>query len=119
MTALRSWKWDYPVGAGDYYALYPKSWFDYRWEKFPAHVVLEQFSPVLPDNYKETSYPSPSIAGTPKIPPTSASPSPSCSPGKTWSAGFAPLAAIFSGGLNAGNRNHCRPAKITRIPLAR
>src|ERR1700740_1198077 len=54
---LSSWYWDYPVGAGDYYALYPKSWFDYRWEKFPAHVVLEQFSPVLPDNYQESSYP--------------------------------------------------------------
>ena len=54
---LTGWQWDYPVGAGDYYALYPKSWFDYRWEKFPAHVVLEQFSPILPDNYKETSYP--------------------------------------------------------------
>ena len=54
---LSSWKWDYPVGAGDYAALFPKSWFDYRWDKFPAHVVLEQFSPVLPDNYKESSYP--------------------------------------------------------------
>ena len=55
--ALSSWKWDYPVGAGDYAALYPKAWFDYRWEKFPAHVYVEQFSPILPDNYKETSYP--------------------------------------------------------------
>ena len=55
--ALASWKWDYPVGAGDYYSLYPKSWFDYRWDKFPAHVTVEQFSPILPDNYKETSYP--------------------------------------------------------------
>ena len=73
---LGSWKWDYPdgskvlavipslsqvfaypVGAGDYYSLYPKSWYDYRWEKFPAHVTLEQFSPILPDNYRETSYP--------------------------------------------------------------
>lgn len=54
---LSAWQWDYPVGAGDYYALYPKSWFDYRWDKFPARVVLEQFSPILPDNYKETSYP--------------------------------------------------------------
>ncbi|GAC1701136.1 MAG: GH116 family glycosyl hydrolase [Candidatus Acidiferrum sp.] len=54
---LSSWNWDYPVGAGDYYALYPKSWFDYQWEKFPAHVTLEQFSPVLPDNYRESSYP--------------------------------------------------------------
>jgi non-lysosomal glucosylceramidase len=55
--ALKSWAWDYPIGAGDYRALYPKSWFDYRWDKFPAHVVLEQFSPILPDNYKESSYP--------------------------------------------------------------
>ena len=54
---LSTWKWDYPVGAGDYYSLYPKSWYDYRWDKFPAHVVLEQFSPILPDNYRETSYP--------------------------------------------------------------
>jgi non-lysosomal glucosylceramidase len=55
--SLTSWKWDYPVGAGDYYSLYPKSWYDYRWDKFPAHVVLEQFSPILPENYRETSYP--------------------------------------------------------------
>lgn len=54
---LSSWQWDYPVGAGEYAALYPKSWYDYKWEKFPAHVVVEQFSPVLPDNYKESSYP--------------------------------------------------------------
>ena len=54
---LSSWKWDYPVGAGDYYSLYPKSWYDYKWDKFPAHVTLEQFSPVLPNNYRESSYP--------------------------------------------------------------
>jgi len=54
---LSSWKWDYPVAAGDYYSLYPKSWYEYRWSKFPAHMTLEQLSPILPDNYKETSYP--------------------------------------------------------------
>jgi non-lysosomal glucosylceramidase len=54
---LSSWQWDYPVGAGSYYALYPKAWFDYKWDKFPAHVTLEQFSPILPDNYRESSYP--------------------------------------------------------------
>jgi non-lysosomal glucosylceramidase len=54
---LNSWKWDYPVGAGTYSALYPKSWYDYRWSKLPAQVTLEQFSPVLPDNYRESSYP--------------------------------------------------------------
>ena len=54
---LASWQWDYPVGAGDYSALYPKSWYDYRWDKFPVRAVLEQFSPVLPNNYRESSYP--------------------------------------------------------------
>ena len=54
---LSSWQWNYPVGAGDYYALYPKAWFDYRWKQFPAHVTLEQYSPIIPDNYRESSYP--------------------------------------------------------------
>jgi non-lysosomal glucosylceramidase len=54
---LSSWKWDYPVGAGEYSALYPKSWYDYQLDKFPAHLVLEQFSPLLPNNYRESSYP--------------------------------------------------------------
>jgi non-lysosomal glucosylceramidase len=54
---LTAWQWDYPVAAGEYAALYPKSWFDYKWNQFPAHVVLEQFSPVLPNNYRESSYP--------------------------------------------------------------
>jgi non-lysosomal glucosylceramidase len=54
---LSAWKWNYPVAAGEYAALYPKSWFDYRDPQLPVHLVLEQFSPILPDNYKETSYP--------------------------------------------------------------
>jgi non-lysosomal glucosylceramidase len=54
---LSSWQWDYPVGAGNYYALYPKSWFDYQSPNFPAHLTLEQFSPILPNNYRESSYP--------------------------------------------------------------
>ena len=54
---LSAWQWNYPVGAGNYYALFPKAWFDYQWKRFPAHVTLEQFSPVIPDNYRESSYP--------------------------------------------------------------
>jgi len=49
---LSAWQWNYPVGAGNYYALFPKAWFDYQWDRFPAHVTLEQFSPVMPDNYR-------------------------------------------------------------------
>ena len=56
-TALSAWRWTYPAGAGEYAALYPKSWYDYRSPELPVHLVLEQFSPILPDNYKEVSYP--------------------------------------------------------------
>ncbi len=55
--ALSSWNWSYPVGAGRYAALYPKSWFVYKSPELPVTLTLEQFSPILPDNYKESSYP--------------------------------------------------------------
>ncbi|HZU32480.1 MAG TPA: non-lysosomal glucosylceramidase [Candidatus Angelobacter sp.] len=54
---LSTWNWSYPAGSGEYAALYPKAWFDYHSQELPVHLVLEQFSPVLPDNYKESSYP--------------------------------------------------------------
>ncbi len=55
--ALSSWNWTYPVAGGDYAALYPKSWFAYRTSQLPIKLTVEQFSPVLPNNYKESSYP--------------------------------------------------------------
>ncbi len=55
--ALGSWNWSYPAGDGEYAALYPRSWFAYGTRALPVKLTLEQFSPVLPDNYKETSYP--------------------------------------------------------------
>lgn len=55
--ALSDWNWSYPAGAGEYAALYPKSWFAYRSPQLPITLTIEQFSPVLPNNYKETSYP--------------------------------------------------------------
>ncbi len=56
-TDLAAWNWDYPVGAGTYSALFPKAWYDYQYNRFPVHLVCEQFSPVIAGNYKETSYP--------------------------------------------------------------
>ncbi len=41
---------------GTYHALYPRSWFAYE-NVFQASLTCEQFSPILPDNYQETSYP--------------------------------------------------------------
>src|SRR6202008_3042242 len=56
-NALSAWNWNYVAGGGDYAALYPKSWYAYRTPQLPVVLTLEQFSPVLPDNYKESSYP--------------------------------------------------------------
>lgn len=54
---LQAWQWHYPAGAGMYYALYPRSWFVYGWERFHIRLAVEQFSPLLPHNYRESSYP--------------------------------------------------------------
>lgn len=54
-NSLSAWKWKYPVGQGKYWALYPRSGFVYQ--GFHVQVSVEQFSPVIPDNYKESSYP--------------------------------------------------------------
>ncbi len=56
-NVLHDWAWDYPVGAGDYYALYPRAWFVYDWDQLPVRLTQEQFSPVIPHNDRESSYP--------------------------------------------------------------
>jgi non-lysosomal glucosylceramidase len=55
--ALSGWNWSYPAGAGEYAALYPKSWFVYDPKELGIKLTVEQFSPLLPNNYKESSYP--------------------------------------------------------------
>lgn len=52
---LKTWKW-YPSEAGTYSALYPRSWFSYE-NVFQAELTCEQLSPIIADNYQETSYP--------------------------------------------------------------
>lgn len=42
-------------GDGDYYALFPKGWCAYK--GFSSDISLQFFSPVIKDNYRETSYP--------------------------------------------------------------
>ncbi len=56
-AGLGAWQWGYPAGAGAYHALYPKSWFTYRAPGLPVEATVEQFSPILPNNYRSTSYP--------------------------------------------------------------
>ena len=103
---LSSWQWDYPIGAGEYAALYPKSWYDYRWEKFPAHVVLEQFSPLLPNNYQESSYPV-AVYRWHADNPTNRSVTVSVLLSWTNMGGwFRTYTHGFQGALNQGNQNH-------------
>ncbi|MEO1506058.1 MAG: GH116 family glycosyl hydrolase [Cyanobacteria bacterium J06633_23] len=55
---LDSWVW-YPASGhtgGTYKALYPRSWYAYG-DIFDAELTCEQFSPIWPDNYQESSYP--------------------------------------------------------------
>ncbi|HEX5014859.1 MAG TPA: non-lysosomal glucosylceramidase [Candidatus Limnocylindrales bacterium] len=54
---LPTWGFDVPVGAGSYHALYPNAWYVVDWDALPVRVVQRQFSPVLPHNYRESSYP--------------------------------------------------------------
>jgi non-lysosomal glucosylceramidase len=105
--ALSSWAWEYPVGAGDYYSLYPKSWYDYRWEKF-----LEQFSPILPNNYRESSYPVGVYvwhADNPTDKPVTVSILLSWANMAGWFRTFAPN---LSAGMSAGNHNEFVSASL-------
>ncbi len=57
---LKTWR-RYPASqagqsTGIYSALYPRSWFVYE-NVFQSELTCEQFSPIIADNYQETSYP--------------------------------------------------------------
>jgi non-lysosomal glucosylceramidase len=54
---LQDWQWEYPRGAGSYYALFPRAWFDYTWEALPIRLTQEQLSPVIPGNDRESCLP--------------------------------------------------------------
>ncbi|KPK42163.1 MAG: hypothetical protein AMJ78_03420 [Omnitrophica WOR_2 bacterium SM23_29] len=43
------------TGEGRYYALHPKGWVTY--DCFDVDISVKFFSPIIPNNYKETSYP--------------------------------------------------------------
>lgn len=54
---LSAWQWEYPRGEGNYYALFPRAWFDYTSDTLPIRLTQEQFSPVIPGNDRESSFP--------------------------------------------------------------
>jgi non-lysosomal glucosylceramidase len=51
---LPSWK-RLDVGEADYHALFPRGWVTYK--GFETDISLEFFSPIIKENYRETSFP--------------------------------------------------------------
>src|SRR5258708_979513 len=53
--SLSAWNWNYPVGKGTYWALYPRSGFVY--DSLPVQLSVEKCSPIMRDDYQASSYP--------------------------------------------------------------
>lgn len=47
----------FSVKEGEYSASFPKAKYRFKNKKGGVHIECEQFSPILPHNYKDTSYP--------------------------------------------------------------
>ena len=55
---LGSWNWSWDPKRGAYHALFPKAWYEYAPdEAMPVRMRCEQFSPVLPEAYRESCLP--------------------------------------------------------------
>ncbi len=56
-AGLSAWHWNLPPDAGTYAALYPFAWYTYDSPAPGIALQARQFSPVIPGNYQESSYP--------------------------------------------------------------
>ncbi|KAL9390761.1 hypothetical protein Peur_014681 [Populus x canadensis] len=57
-SGIESWEWNLKGDNSTYHALYPRAWTVYEGEPDPElRVVCRQISPVIPHNYKESSFP--------------------------------------------------------------
>eukprot|EP01118_Nematostelium_gracile_P005718 TRINITY_DN1816_c0_g1_i1.p1 TRINITY_DN1816_c0_g1~~TRINITY_DN1816_c0_g1_i1.p1 ORF type:complete len:922 (-),score=224.06 TRINITY_DN1816_c0_g1_i1:38-2803(-) len=54
--SLSSWSWNLDATKSNYYALFPRAWTTYEVDP-SVHLTCKQISPVIPHNYKESSYP--------------------------------------------------------------
>ncbi|KAK0589793.1 hypothetical protein LWI29_018592 [Acer saccharum] len=57
-SGIGSWDWNLKGDKSTYHALYPRSWTVYEGEPDPElNIVCRQISPIIPHNYKESSFP--------------------------------------------------------------
>ncbi len=54
---LSAWQWDLPAACGTYHALFPRAWTVYRQPLTGIDLCCHQVSPVIPHNYRESSFP--------------------------------------------------------------
>ncbi|KAK1440393.1 hypothetical protein QVD17_06218 [Tagetes erecta] len=55
---IGSWDWNFNGHNSTYHALYPRAWTMYDGEPDPdLKIVCRQISPIIPHNYKESSFP--------------------------------------------------------------
>ncbi len=55
--ALSGWRWDLPVGAGTYHAVFPRAWTTFEPPVLPIRLGVEQLSPVIAGNEDDASLP--------------------------------------------------------------
>ncbi|KAL4556197.1 hypothetical protein LXL04_038840 [Taraxacum kok-saghyz] len=58
VDGIGSWDWNFSGEKSTYHALYPRAWTVYDGEPDPdLKIVCHQISPIIPHNYKESSFP--------------------------------------------------------------
>ncbi|KAJ4744554.1 Non-lysosomal glucosylceramidase [Rhynchospora pubera] len=58
VSGIGSWDWNSIGKSSTYHGLYPRSWTVYNGEPDPdLKIICRQISPIIPHNYKESSYP--------------------------------------------------------------
>ncbi|KAL3314322.1 Non-lysosomal glucosylceramidase [Cichlidogyrus casuarinus] len=56
-VGLKTWSWGFPESQGHYIGLYPRSWTIYELPRFKIILICKQVSPVIPNDYKDTTLP--------------------------------------------------------------
>ena len=54
---LNSWSWGMRASRAKYHALFPRAWTTYNFRDVGIEAVCQQLSPVIGNNYQESSYP--------------------------------------------------------------
>ncbi|KAK3097227.1 hypothetical protein FSP39_007733 [Pinctada imbricata] len=54
---LQAWEWGFPSHSATYHALYPRAWTVYDIPEHQLRLICRQVSPIIPHDYKDTSFP--------------------------------------------------------------